>query len=162
MRVRRIAAVVGLATLLGVGVAWATVQFEEPLKKLARFWQPRLDVPYVPTPEPLVDKMLEMAAVTASDVVYDLGCGDGRIVITAAKKYGARGIGVDIDPQRIKESNANAKAAGVTDRVTFSRQDLFKMELREATVVMLYLLPEINLKLRPKLFRDMRDVRIIV
>jgi SAM-dependent methyltransferase len=155
MRTKRILGVVGLASVLGVSVAWATVQFEEPLKKLTRIWQARLDVPYVPTPQPVVDKMLEMAAVTEKDVVYDLGCGDGRIVVTAARKFGARGVGVDIDPERIKESNANAKEAGVTDRVTFMRQDLFKIDLREATVVTLYLLPEINLKLRPKLFKEL-------
>jgi ribosomal protein L11 methylase PrmA len=97
-----------------------------------------------------------MAAVTKDDVVYDLGCGDGRIVVTAAKKYGARGVGVDIDPERIQESRANARAAGVTDRVTFVQRDLFKLDLKKATVVTLYLLPEINLKLRPKLFRELR------
>jgi ubiquinone/menaquinone biosynthesis C-methylase UbiE len=89
-------------------------------------------------------------------VVYDLGCGDGRIVITAAKRYGARGLGVDLDPQRIKESNANARKEGVTDRVKFIEGDLFKVNLKDATVVTLYLLPEVNLRLRPKLFRELR------
>jgi len=162
MRIKRMLGVVALATVLGVGVAWTTVRFEEPLKKLTRIWQPRLDVPYVPTPQSVVDKMLEMAQVTDKDVVYDLGCGDGRIVVTAAQKYGARGVGVDIDPQRIKESNANAKAAGVTQQVRFLRQDLFMMDLKEATVVTLYLLPEINLKLRPKLFKELRPGTRIV
>src|SRR5688572_14700608 len=97
------------------------------------------DVPYVPTPQAVVDKMLEIAAVTKDDVVYDLGSGDGRIVITAAKKYGVRGVGVDIDPERIKEANANAVLAGVSDRVKFLEQDLFKTDLKEATVVTLYL-----------------------
>ncbi len=95
--------------------------------------------------------MLELAKPKRNDVVYDLGSGDGRIVITAAKKYGSRGVGYDIDPQRIKEANENARIAGVTDRVRFVQGDLFQADLSEATVVTLYLLPEINLKLRPKL-----------
>jgi SAM-dependent methyltransferase len=156
MRIKRTLGLVGVSVALGIGVAWAGVHFEEPLKKLSRLWQPKLDVPYVQTPDPVVDLMLKMASVTGEDVVYDLGCGDGRIVITAARKYGARGVGVDIDPKRIRESNANARKAEVTDRVTFLRQDLFKTDLREATVVTLYLLPEINLKLRPKLFKELR------
>lgn len=118
--------------------------------------QKKLDVPYVPTPQSVVDEMLNLAAVTKDDVVYDLGCGDGRIVITAAKKYGARGVGVDIDPERIKEANANAKQAGVSDRVKFIEQDLFLTDFKEASVVTLYLLPEINLRLRPKLLRELK------
>ena len=115
------------------------------------------DVPYVPTPQNVVDEMLRLANVTKDDVVYDLGCGDGRLVITAVQKFGAkRGFGVDIDPERIAESNANAKAAGVTDRVTFAVQDLFQTDLKDATVVTLYLLPEVNLKLRPKLWSELR------
>jgi ribosomal protein L11 methylase PrmA len=114
------------------------------------------DVPYVPTPQTVVDKMLEVAAVGKDDVVYDLGSGDGRIVITAAKKYGVRGVGVDIDPERIKEANANAVQAGVADRVKFIEQDLFKTDLTEASVVTLYLLPEVNLRLRPKLWRELK------
>lgn len=114
------------------------------------------DVPYVPTPQPVVDKMLELAAVTKNDVVYDLGSGDGRIVITAAKKYGVRGVGVDIDPERVKEANANAVLAGVADRVKFLEQDLFKTDLKEASVVTLYLLPEVNLRLRPKLWSELK------
>lgn len=115
------------------------------------------DVPYVPTPQNVVDEMLTLANVTKDDVVYDLGCGDGRLVITAVKKFGAkRGFGVDIDPKRIEESNANAKTAGVTDRVTFAVQDLFQTDFKEATVVTLYLLPQVNLKLRPKLLSDLR------
>lgn len=115
------------------------------------------DVPYVPTPQNVVDEMLKLANVTKNDVVYDLGCGDGRLVITAVQKFGAkRGFGVDIDPERIAESNANAKTAGVTDRVTFAVQDLFQTDFKEATVVTLYLLPEVNLRLRPKLWSDLR------
>ncbi|MDQ3668455.1 MAG: class I SAM-dependent methyltransferase [Acidobacteriota bacterium] len=116
----------------------------------------KLDVPYVPTPQTVVDAMLSMAAVKKDDVVYDLGCGDGRIVITAAKKYGARGVGVDIDPDRIKEANANAKQAGVSERVKFIQQDLFQTDFKEASVVTLYLLPDINLKLRPKLLSELK------
>ena len=119
--------------------------------------QVKKDVPYVPTPQNVVDEMLTLANVTKDDVVYDLGSGDGRLVITAVKKYGAkRGFGVDIDPERITESNANAKTAGVTDRVTFAIQDLFQTDFKDATVVTLYLLPEVNLRLRPKLMSDLR------
>lgn len=101
-------------------------------------------------------EMLKMARVTKNDIIYDLGCGDGRIVITAAKIFGARGVGVDIDPVRIKESIENARQAGVTDRVKFFEQDLFKTDFSEATVVTLYLYDDLNLKLRPKLLRDLK------
>ena len=114
------------------------------------------DVHFVPTPDEVVAEMLKMARVTGNDIVYDLGCGDGRIVITAAKRYGARGVGVDIDPERIRESKENALNAGVADRVRFIQQDLFKTDFKEATVVFLYLLPELNLELRPKLLRDLK------
>jgi hypothetical protein len=114
------------------------------------------DVPYVPTPNETVLKMLQLADVSRNDVVYDLGSGDGRIVITAAKNHGARGVGIDIDPQRIEEANENAKAAGVTDRVRFIQGDLFQADIKEATAVTLYLLRSVNLKLRPKLLSDLR------
>ena len=114
------------------------------------------DVIYVPTPEAVVNAMLEVARVTRNDVVYDLGCGDGRIVIAAAKKYGSRGVGIDIDPQRLAEARANALSAGVADRVEFRQEDLFEADIREATVVTLYLLPSLNLRLLPKLERDLR------
>jgi 2-polyprenyl-3-methyl-5-hydroxy-6-metoxy-1,4-benzoquinol methylase len=120
------------------------------------------DVPYVPTSQSVVEAMLELAQVNKNDVVYDLGSGDGRIPITAAQKYGARGVGIDIDPERIQESNVNAQKAGVTDRVRFIQQDLFKTDVREATVVTLYLLPEVNLKLRPKLLQELRPGTRIV
>ena len=113
-------------------------------------------VPYVPTTEPLVDYMLEMANVGKGDVVYDLGCGDGRIVITAAKRFGARGVGIDINPERIKEARANAKAAGVEGKVKFRVGDLFKANFSEASVVMLYLLPDVNVALRPQLWRQLK------
>ena len=125
--------------------------------------QVKKDVPYVPTPQAVVDEMLKLARVSKDDVVYDLGCGDGRLVITAVQKFGAkRGVGVDIDPQRINESNENAKAAGVTDRTKFVVQDLFQTDFKEATVVTLYLLPEVNLKLRPKLMAELKPGTRIV
>jgi precorrin-6B methylase 2 len=114
------------------------------------------DVIFVPTPQEVVDAMLKLAKVGANDVVYDLGSGDGRLPVTAAKVYGARGIGIDIDPQRIREANENAKAAGVTDKVRFLNQDLFTTNISEATVVTLYLLPSLNLKLLPKLNAELK------
>jgi SAM-dependent methyltransferase len=116
----------------------------------------KLDVWYVPTTNEVVDRMLDIAKVGPLDVVYDLGCGDGRIVIAAAKKYGTRGVGVDLDPARIREARANAKKAGVENLVRFEVADLFKTDLREATVVTLYLLPELNRRLKPKLFAELR------
>ena len=112
--------------------------------------------PFVPTPQDVVDRMLEIAGVTENDLVYDLGCGDGRIVITAAKKYGARGVGVDIDPQRIAESKANAEREGVSHLVEFIEQDAMAVDLSEATVVTLYLLSSSNMKLRPMLTRQLQ------
>ena len=115
----------------------------------------RLDVPYVVTPYPVVDEMLRLAKVGPSDVVFDLGCGDGRIVIAAAERHGARGVGIDIDPRRIEEANEGARRAGVADRVRFAVQDLFETDFSSATVVTLYLFPEMNAKLRPKLLADL-------
>jgi len=117
---------------------------------------PRLDVPYVPTPQDVVDKMLDMAKVGKNDTLFDLGCGDGRIVVTAAKKLGARGTGIDIDPTRIAEAKDNAKKAGVSDRAQFRVGDLFKTDFSSATVVTLYLLPTINAKLRPQLWKQLK------
>ncbi|MEG3905709.1 methyltransferase domain-containing protein [Microcoleus sp. B4-C5] len=119
------------------------------------------DVVYVPTPVPVVNEMLRLANVQSNDVVYDLGSGDGRIVIAAAQKVGARGIGIDISPERIREANENAKKAGVTDRVQFRQEDLFQTDFSEATVVTLYLLPELNVKLRPKLLSLKPGTRIV-
>jgi ubiquinone/menaquinone biosynthesis C-methylase UbiE len=113
------------------------------------------DVPFVPTPEAVVDKMLEVAKVGPDDVVYDLGCGDGRIVIAAAKK-GARAVGIDIDPERIREARANARQAGVEKRVAFRQGDLFKADIKDATVVTLYLLSGVNQRLRPKLLSELK------
>jgi cyclopropane fatty-acyl-phospholipid synthase-like methyltransferase len=110
-----------------------------------------LDVPYVPTPPAVVDAMLRMAHVTSSDLVYDLGCGDGRIVVMAAEKYGARGVGIDLDPRRIAEATENAKAAGVTGRVKFIVQDVFASDFSDATVVTLYMLPSVNERLMPRI-----------
>jgi trans-aconitate methyltransferase len=114
-------------------------------------------VPYVPTPQEVVDEMLKLGGVKAGDVVMDLGCGDGRIVVTAVSKFGAaRAVGVDIDPERIREANENAKKANVTNKVKFIEGNLFDADVREASVVTLYLLPDFNLKLRPKLLRDLK------
>jgi SAM-dependent methyltransferase len=114
------------------------------------------DVPYVPTTETAVQAMLKLGDVKKTDVVYDLGCGDGRIVIAAAKSYGARGVGIDINPVRIGEAKENAKKAGVENLVRFEENDLFDAKIGEATVVTLFLLPNINLKLRPKLLADLK------
>lgn len=128
----------------------------------ARTPQRAPDVVYVPTPEVVVEKMLEMAKVTGDDVLYDLGSGDGRIPITAAKKYGTRGVGIELRPELIEEANNNAKEAGVSDRVQFLEQDLFKTDISKASVVTLYLLPNLNVKLRPKLFQELKPGTRIV
>ena len=109
------------------------------------------DIEYVPTPQNVVDKMLEVAAVTKDDIVYDLGCGDGRIIVTAAKKYGAKGFGYDIDPQRVREARDNVKKNNVGHLVKIELKDIFKVDITPATVVTLYLLPELNVKLIPQL-----------
>lgn len=115
-----------------------------------------LDVPYVPTPQEVVDRMLAMGKVGKKDVLYDLGCGDGRIVVTAARVHGARGTGIDLNPVRIAEAKENAKKAGVSDRATFKVGDLFEADVSPATVVTLYLLPTINVKLRPRLWQQLK------
>ena len=142
-----------------VGACWGTaVSAQAPAQTELR----RPDVHYVPTPQAVVDAMLRMANVTGSDVVYDLGCGDGRIPVTAAQRFGARGVGIDIDPVRINEANENAKNAGVTDKVKFLNQDLFTSDFRDATVVTLYLLPSLNVKLMPKLKAELKPGTRIV
>jgi SAM-dependent methyltransferase len=124
--------------------------------------EPDLDAPYVPTPQDVVDRMLELAKVTAEDYVMDLGCGDGRILVTAAAKFGARGFGVDIDPKRIKEAKANAVAAGVADKIDFGIEDLFHTPIGKASVLALYLFPHINELLAPRMLKEMKPGSRIV
>jgi hypothetical protein len=133
---------------------WTGAQATEVASPAAPRKEP--DIHYVPTPQELVDVMLDMAKVGKDDILYDLGSGDGRLVIAAAKKYGARGVGIDIDPQRISESRENAKKAGVEDKVRFLEQDLFQSDFHDASVVTLYLLSELNLRLRPRLFAQLK------
>jgi SAM-dependent methyltransferase len=135
-----------LGTLVALpAIAWA----QEPAPR-------RPDVPYVPTPPDVVLTMLQLARVGKRDVVYDLGCGDGRIVIEAARRYGARGVGIDIDPERIAEARANARKARVEGRTAFRVADLFESDFSPATVVTLYLLPQLNVRLRPQLWRQLK------
>ena len=115
-----------------------------------------LDVPYVPTPQPVVERMLQLANIKQGETLYDLGSGDGRIVITAARLYGARGVGIDLDPERIREARANANKAGVGERVRFIAGDLFKADLSDANVVTLYLLNSVNRDLRPQLWKQLK------
>jgi len=131
-------------------------QAEQPVR--------RPDIYWVPTQDPVVDGMLKLAKVSKADVVYDLGCGDGKIVIAAARQYGARGVGIDIDPQRIKEANENAVKAGVTDKVKFVLGDIYDPAVKfdEATVVTLYLLQSLNEKLRPRLQAELKPGTRIV
>lgn len=140
-----------LALSAGVLTSAAAVAQEEP----------RLDVIYVPTPQEVVDRMLDMAEVKSGDFMIDFGCGDGRMVVTAAKR-GARGYGVDINPVRIREANENAKKAGVTDKVEFKIANLFEEDLSKADVMAMYLLTDINLRLRPKILNDMKPGTRIV
>lgn len=135
--------------------AWLALSQTNQLKRIP-------DVPYLATSEPAVEIMLKLADVKQSDVVYDLGCGDGRIVIAAAKEYGAHAVGIDLDPQRIRKANENAKKAGVENLVRFEEKDLYKANIHEATVVTLFLLDSVNLKLRPKLLRDLKPGTRIV
>jgi cyclopropane fatty-acyl-phospholipid synthase-like methyltransferase len=122
----------------------------------------RPDVIYVPTPQSVVDAMLNIAQVTSRDIVYDLGSGDGRIPITAAQRYGARGVGIEIDPNVMRLAYDNLARSGVTDRVVFRNDDLFNVDVSEATVVTLFLLEGLNLKLLPKLQRELRPGTRIV
>jgi SAM-dependent methyltransferase len=120
------------------------------------------DVPYIPTTDSAVHAMLKLASVKSSDVVYDLGCGDGRLLIAAAKEYGAHGVGIDINPDRIREANENAKRSGVENLVRFEENDLFKADIHEASVVTLFLLNSVNLQLRPKLLQELKPGTRIV
>lgn len=159
---RRAALVFALGTsVLACGGSYAAARGPDPDAASAVAVPRALDVPYEPTPPSVVKAMLELAAVGPGDVVYDLGCGDGRIVIEAARR-GARGVGVDLDPQRIREARANARAAGVEERVTFVEGDLFEADVSRATVVMLFLWPEVNLRLRPRLLGQLRQGSRIV
>jgi trans-aconitate methyltransferase len=120
------------------------------------------DVIFVPTPQDVVDEMLKLAKVGKDDILYDLGSGDGRIPVTAAKRFGIRAYGIDIDPQRIQEANENARKNGVTNLVQFRQEDLFKTTFSDATVVTLYLLPDLNVKLRPRLLAELKPGTRIV
>jgi SAM-dependent methyltransferase len=133
-----------LALLLALGAVCAAAQERAP------------DINYVPTPLPVVERMLELARVEKDDVVYDLGSGDGRIPIIAAQRYGARGVGIEINPVWVRDARVAAERLGVADRVSFRIEDLFTTDLREATVVTLYLFPTVNARLRPKLARELR------
>ena len=123
---------------------------------------PPLDVPFVPTPMAVVDAMLDMAQVTRSDTLYDLGCGDGRIVVRAATRFGCRGVGVDLDPERVREANENARKAGVSELTRFEVGDVFEFDFSAASVVTMYLLPSVNLKLRPRLLKELKPGTRIV
>jgi SAM-dependent methyltransferase len=142
---RRLAAAIAIAVLASLPSARAQTSAA-----------PAPDVLYVPTPDAVVDAMLQAANVKAGDIVYDLGSGDGRILIAAARKYGARGVGIEIDPALVARAKENAEAAGVADRVRFVTGNLFAADLSEATVVTLYLLQSINERLRPKLVRELK------
>jgi len=141
----------GLALLTVLALASPSALQELPWPQFRGY-----DVPFVPTPPEVVDEMLRLADVKAGDVLYDLGCGDGRIVIAAAKRFGIMAVGIDIDPVRITESNENAVQAGVTDKVRFIQQNLFEADFRDATVVTMYLLTSVNLRLRPKLLAELK------
>jgi len=149
-----------IAAILALGTDAMTVQLVANAQTTETKTTP--DVIFVPTPQEVVDAMLEVAKVHDGDVLYDLGSGDGRIPITAARKFKVRAVGIDIDPERIQEARANAKAAGVTDRVTFRQEDLFKTNISEATVVTLYLLDSLNEKLRPRLLAELKPGTRIV
>lgn len=149
------------AALLGMGGLYAGATMLDPADQAAEERNP--DVHFVPTPQPIVDAMLVLANVRDGDALYDLGSGDGRIPITAAKKFKMKkAVGIDIDPRRIEEARANAKAAGVTGEVIFRQEDLFKSDFSDATVVTLYLLQSLNEKLKPRLLRELKPGTRIV
>ncbi len=145
-------------------ISWVLLSLMLACTPVAAQWEDQQmgDVPYVPTPPEVVEAMLKLAGVKAGDVIYDLGCGDGRIVVTAAAKFGARGTGIDINPERIKEAQENARNAGVSDKVRFKEQNLFDADFHDATVVTLYLLPDVNLRLRPRLLEQLKPGSRIV
>lgn len=123
---------------------------------------PPLDVPYVPTPMPVVDAMLDLGRVTREDTLYDLGCGDGRIVVRAASRFGCKGVGVDLNPERVREARANAQREQVNALTRFEVGDVFEFDFSPATVVTMYLLPSVNLKLRPRLLKELKPGSRIV
>jgi len=137
-------------------LAWVAAVLVCPCTVIAQGQGKELDTPYVPTPQAVVDKMLDMAQVKAGDVVIDLGSGDGRIMITAARRHGAQGFGVEIDPRLVQRSNEEARRLGIADRVKFLRQDLFNTDFHEANVLTLYLLPDVNIALRPKILAELK------
>ena len=141
-------------SLLGI-LAFAALLFGS-VNIPAQVQEKDLDTPYVPTPQVVVNRMLELAQIKPGDTVIDLGSGDGRIMITAAQKYGARGFGVELNPRLVQSSNEEAHRAGVADRVKFLQQDLFKTDFREADVLTLYLLPDVNMVLRPKILAELK------
>jgi SAM-dependent methyltransferase len=147
--------------MVALALASAAAALTPAIAESARQRAPRLDVSYEPTPQPAVELMLKLAKVGPDDVVIDLGSGDGRIPITAAKAHGAKGLGIDLDPRRIKEAQANAERAGVADKVAFMEADFFKADLGKATVVTLFLWPSINLRLRPRLMALAPGTRIV-
>ncbi len=139
-------------------IGFASAASAQALDEIAR----PLDVPYVPTPMPVVDAMLDLAQVAKSDTVYDLGCGDGRIVVRAASRFGCRGVGVDLNPERVKEAKANAIRSNVTELTRFEVGDVFEFDFSAATVVTMYLLPNVNLRLRPRLLKELKPGTRIV
>jgi SAM-dependent methyltransferase len=145
----------GRSRKIGVAALVATL-VALPYRAAGQGEEKELDAPYVPTPQVVVDHMLELAGVKPGDRVIDLGSGDGRLVIAAARKYGANGIGIEIDPRLVQRSNEAARRAGLADRVKFLQQDLFETDFSEANVLTLYLLPDVNLALRPKILADMK------
>ena len=147
--------------LRDVGAAFALAAFLLAVSVPTTVPARELDVPYVPTPQAVVDKMLELADLKSGEVLLDLGSGDGRIPITAAKKYGVQATGVDLNPVRVQEANENAKRERVTDKVTFKEQDLFETDLTQADVITMYLLTRINMKLRPQLMKLKPGTRIV-
>jgi tRNA G37 N-methylase Trm5 len=144
-----------VARLAGITLVVGLVQSVGPEFSLVRAQEGKI-VPYVPTPQEVVERMLSLAQVKKGDVVYDLGSGDGRIVVTAAKKYGVKAIGFEIDPERIKESHENIKKAGVENLVEIRQQDIRTVDLSGATVLTMYLLPEVNLMIRPNIWKQMK------
>jgi SAM-dependent methyltransferase len=145
-----------MAFVLSFAAASALAQATAPAVPLIK------DVPYVPTPPEVVERMLQLGELKSGDVMYDLGCGDGRIVVAAVKTPGVRGVCVDIDPERIADAKRNAAAAGVTDRIRFVQGDLFKVPFDDATIMTLYLMPDVNLRLRPRLLGELKPGTRIV